>query len=65
MVLNDNLLYLFGYAVAAALVPHMQKGNEPARLAHIGLNIINIVLFACQIPTGIEIMFKVWENTSW
>eukprot|EP01039_Chlorochromonas_danica_P005308 gene5308-5843_t len=53
------------WAVAASLVPAMQKGNEAARIAHIGLNIINIALFAWQIPTGVEIMLKVWEKTSW
>lgn len=51
--------------VAAALVPAMQKGNEAARVAHIALNVANIALFAWQIPTGIEIMLKVWEKTSW
>ena len=51
--------------VAAALVPYMQKGSETARVAHIGLNVINIALFAYQIPSGIEIMLKVWEKTSW
>lgn len=55
----------FGRLVAAALVPAMQKGNETARVAHIALNVANIALFAWQIPTGIEIMLKVWEKTSW
>mmetsp|Transcript_15137 Transcript_15137/g.25249 ORF Transcript_15137/g.25249 Transcript_15137/m.25249 type:complete len:313 (+) Transcript_15137:1552-2490(+) len=53
------------WAVAASLVPAMQKGNEAARVAHIGANVINIALFAWQIPTGIEIMLKVIEKTSW
>jgi hypothetical protein len=51
--------------VATSLVPYMQKGNETARIAHIGLNIINLLLFAWQIPTGLEIMFSVWSETSW
>jgi hypothetical protein len=51
--------------VAAALVPGMQKGNELARSLHIALNVVNIALFAWQIPTGVEIMLKVWEKTSW
>lgn len=51
--------------VAASLVPAMQKGNETARLAHIGLNCANIALFAWQVGTGIEIMLKVWEKAPW
>ena len=53
------------WAVAASLVPAMQKGNEGARVAHIGLNVINILLFAWQVPTGIEIMLNVWNKTHW
>eukprot|EP01038_Epipyxis_sp_PR26KG_P004035 gene4035-5772_t len=52
------------WAVAAALVPSMQKGNEGARIAHIGLNGINVALFGWQVITGLDIMVKVWENTS-
>lgn len=51
--------------VAASLVPAMQKGSEPARIAHIAANILNILLFASQIPSGLEIVWKVLENTSW
>lgn len=53
------------WAIAASLVPAMQKGNATARNAHIIANIINIGLFAWQIPTGIEITLKVIEKTSW
>ncbi|KAI3974412.1 hypothetical protein MKX01_038745 [Papaver californicum] len=53
------------WAVAAALVPAMQKGNETARSLHIALNTINVLLFIWQIPTGIEIVFKVFEFTKW
>lgn len=53
------------WAAAAALVPAMQKGNESARNLHIALNAINVLLFASQIPTGIEIVFKVFEFTTW
>lgn len=52
------------WALAASLVPSMQKGNETARSAHIALNTINILLFAWQIPTGLEIVGKVLEFTS-
>ncbi|KAI3924565.1 hypothetical protein MKX01_038005 [Papaver californicum] len=53
------------WAAAAALVPAMQKGNETARSLHIALNTINVLLFIWQIPTGIEIVFKVFEFTKW
>lgn len=53
------------WAVAAALVPAMQKGNETARSLHIALNTINVLLFIWQIPTGLEIVGKVFEFTNW
>ncbi|KAG8363233.1 hypothetical protein BUALT_Bualt19G0000800 [Buddleja alternifolia] len=53
------------WAAAAALVPPMQKGNETARNLHIALNGLNVLLFIWQIPTGIDIVFKVFEFTKW
>nr|XP_016497482.1 PREDICTED: uncharacterized protein LOC107816296 [Nicotiana tabacum] len=53
------------WAAAAALVPAMQRGNETARNLHIALNALNVILFIWQIPTGIDIVFKVFEFTSW
>lgn len=53
------------WAIAAALVPAMQKGNDTARSLHIALNTINVTLFAWQVVTGFDIMVKVWEKTSW
>ncbi|KAI4328953.1 hypothetical protein L6164_021263 [Bauhinia variegata] len=53
------------WALAAALVPQMQKGSETARNLHITLNAINVLLFVWQIPTGIDIVFKVFEFTKW
>ncbi|PIA48816.1 hypothetical protein AQUCO_01300028v1 [Aquilegia coerulea] len=53
------------WAAAAALVPAMQKGNETARNLHIALNVLNVLLFAWQIPTGFEIVLKVFEFTKW
>lgn len=47
------------WAMASALVPEMQKGNETARSAHIALNVANLLLFASQVPTGLEIVGKV------
>lgn len=53
------------WAAAAALVPPMQKGNETARNLHIALNVLNVLLFICQIPTGWDIVLKVFEFTKW
>lgn len=53
------------WAIAASLVPAMQKGNDTARVAHIGLNTINVALFAWQLVTGFEILLKVWEKAPW
>lgn len=53
------------WAAAAALVPAMQKGNEGARIGHIVLNTLNVLLFLWQIPTGLEIVGKVFQFTSW
>lgn len=51
------------WALAAALVPPMQKGNDTARSLHIALNTVNLLLFVWQIPTGWEIVLKVLEFT--
>lgn len=53
------------WAAAAALVPPMQKGNETARSLHIALNAVNVLLFIWQIPTGLDIVLKVFEFTKW
>ncbi|MBA0589747.1 uncharacterized protein LOC105802826 [Gossypium raimondii] len=53
------------WAAAAALVPAMQKGSETARSLHIALNAVNVILFIWQIPTGIDIVFKVFQFTNW
>ena len=52
------------WALAAAMVPQMQKGKDWARSTHIGLNAASVALFAYyQVPTGIEIAQKVIQNT--
>jgi len=53
------------WAAAAAMVPAMQKGNDTARSLHIGLNALNLALFAWQVGTGLEIAIKVWGFTKW
>lgn len=52
------------WAGAGAMVPLMAKGNNTARTVHIGLNCVNLALFAWQIPTGLEIVGKVLQFTS-
>ncbi|MBR8831242.1 MAG: hypothetical protein N5P05_001573 [Chroococcopsis gigantea SAG 12.99] len=46
-------------ASAAALVPFMQKGNELARISHIGLNVTLLGLFVWQAVTGMEIVQRI------
>ena len=53
------------WAVAAALVPKMQKGEEWARTAHIGINVAILGLFTWQLPTGFDILTKVWAKVPW
>mmetsp|Transcript_96255 Transcript_96255/g.241283 ORF Transcript_96255/g.241283 Transcript_96255/m.241283 type:complete len:265 (-) Transcript_96255:230-1024(-) len=48
------------WALAAACVPFMEKGNETARTLHIGLNVVMLALYVWQLPTGFEILMKVW-----
>ena len=53
------------WALAAAMVPAMQKGNDAARTVHIGANLAGIGLFVWQITSGIPILLKVVELTKW
>ena len=53
------------WALAAACVPSMQKGNDTARAIHIGANLGGIGLFLWQVVSGIPIMLKVVELTNW
>ena len=49
-------------AIATALVPYMQKGNEIARYSHISLNIAILGLFGWQAISGMEILQKIIEK---
>lgn len=53
------------WALAAACVPAMQKGNDTARSIHIAANVGGMGLFAWQIVSGIPILTKVYELTKW
>ena len=48
-----------GWAIAASLVPAMEKGDENARNAHIAINTFITGLFVWQVYTGAEITYKV------
>ncbi|MCM1982024.1 DUF4079 domain-containing protein [Lyngbya confervoides] len=49
-------------AIAASLVPLMQKGNRFARNTHIAINIIILGLFGWQAITGMEIVQRIMEQ---
>ena len=53
------------WALAVSTVPSMQKGNEGARALHITANLAGIALFAWQVVSGVPILQKVWEKTTW
>ncbi len=46
-------------AVAASLVPLMQKGNTIARSSHIAINVTLLGLFGWQAVTGMQIVQKI------
>ena len=53
------------WALAAAMVPFMQKGNDAVRTVHIGSNVLATSLFTYyQLPSGWGITTKVLEKTS-
>ena len=47
------------WALAASMVPLMQKGNDTARNAHVTFSTLNVALFLWQVPTGLDIVYKV------
>jgi len=51
-------------AMAAALVPWMQKGQDWARYTHIALNVTIIGLFGWQALTGVEIVQRIISKLS-
>lgn len=50
-------------AIAASLVPWMQKGNKLARDMHFALNILILGLFSWQAFTGMEIVQKIMNQS--
>lgn len=49
-------------AVSAALSPLMQKGQDWARYAHIGLNVAIVGLFGWQAVSGMDIFQRILQN---
>ncbi|MEB3225187.1 MAG: DUF4079 domain-containing protein [Synechococcus sp.] len=46
-------------AISASLVPFMQRGNDLARVTHIGLNTLLVALFGWQAVSGMDIVTKI------
>ena len=53
------------WAIGAALVPQMQKGSKVAKDTHVALNALAFGLFLWQVPTGMQIVDKVFQFTKW
>lgn len=53
------------WAIGAALVPQMQKGSKVAKDTHVALNALAFLLFLWQVPTGMDIVYKVFQFTKW
>lgn len=51
-------------AISASLVPYMQKGNDFARISHVGLNITILGIFGWQAVTGMQIVQKILSKLS-
>ena len=49
-------------AIAASLVPYMQKGNSLARNTHITLNVLLLGLFGWQAFSGMQIVQKIVDR---
>ena len=49
-------------AISAALSPLMQKGQDWARYAHIGLNVAIVGLFGWQAVSGMDIFQRILQN---
>ena len=53
------------WGLAVATIPAMQKGSDTARTIHIGANLTGLGFFGWQVVSGIPILLKVIEKTSW
>ena len=58
-----GLVMMTMIVVSSSLVPFMQKGNQFARVSHISLNAVMLVIFGWQAVTGMEILGRILEIT--
>ena len=49
-------------AIATALVPYMQRGNNLARITHISINVVLLGLFGWEALTGMDILFSIIDR---
>ena len=57
-----GLIMTSAIAIATALVPYMQKGNNFARITHISINVVLLGLFGWEALTGMEILFSIIDK---
>ena len=58
-----GLVMMTMIVVSSSLVPFMQKGNKFARVSHISLNVVMLLIFGWQAVTGMEILGRIMEAT--
>ena len=57
-----GLAMMSAIAIATALVPYMQRGNNLARITHISINIVLLGLFGWETITGMDILFSIIDK---
>ena len=57
-----GLAMMSAIAIATALVPYMQRGNNLARITHISINVVLLGLFGWETITGMDILFSIIDR---
>ena len=57
-----GLAMMSAIAIATALVPYMQRGNNLARITHININVVLLGLFGWEALTGMDILFSIIDR---
>ena len=57
-----GLAMMSAIAIATALVPYMQRGNNLARITHISINVVLLGLFGWETLTGMDILFSIIDK---
>ncbi len=57
-----GLAMMSAIAIATALVPYMQRGNNLARITHISINVVLLGLFGWEALTGMDILFSIIDR---